>query len=129
MSEASLLVTNKTLSRMGAKVNEAKGSKVSEFARRQMEKMGWKEGEGLGKDSTGIQTHVKAIKREDSLGLGAENSDSKVIESVTDTWWAGAFDRAVKKSKERKEKKVRSIGTFLGIRLNLNFLSIFNSLL
>ena len=102
-----MVMTNKTISRMGAKINEAKGSKISNFARKQMEKMGWKEGEGLGKDSTGIQTHVKAVKREDTLGLGAENVETKVLESVTDTWWAGAFDRAVQKSKERKSKKVK----------------------
>lgn len=107
MTDVSMLVTNKTLSRMGAKVNEAKGSKISDFARKQMEKMGWKEGEGLGKDSTGIQTHVKAVKREDTLGLGAENALTKVMESVTDTWWAGAFDRAVENSKDKKSKKVK----------------------
>ena len=107
MTDVSMLVTNKTLSRMGAKVNESKGSKISDFARKQMEKMGWKEGEGLGKDSTGIQTHVKAVKREDSLGLGAENAETKIMESVNDTWWADAFDLAVKKSKDRKGNKVR----------------------
>jgi hypothetical protein len=71
-----------------------------------MEKMGWKEGEGLGKDSTGIQTHIKAVKREDAVGLGAESSDAKLVQSVTDTWWAGAFDRAAKERKDKKEKKV-----------------------
>jgi G-patch domain len=51
--DAMSIVTGKTLKKMGATVMESKGSKVSDFARKQMEKMGWKEGEGLGKDGKG----------------------------------------------------------------------------
>ena len=36
---------------------------VSSFARNMLEKMGWSEGEGLGKDKQGINTHIKAKKR------------------------------------------------------------------
>eukprot|EP01029_Cantina_marsupialis_P001322 TRINITY_DN110_c0_g1_i1.p1 TRINITY_DN110_c0_g1~~TRINITY_DN110_c0_g1_i1.p1 ORF type:complete len:226 (+),score=82.89 TRINITY_DN110_c0_g1_i1:31-708(+) len=46
------------------------GSDVSDFAKKQMEKYGWKEGEGLGKNKDGIKTHVKTSKKDDSRGIG-----------------------------------------------------------
>ena len=40
---ASMIVTKKTLNSLGGRMNEAAGSQVSSFARRQMEKFGWTE--------------------------------------------------------------------------------------
>jgi hypothetical protein len=40
---ASMLVTKKTINKLGGKMNEAAGSEVSAFARKQMEKYGWTE--------------------------------------------------------------------------------------
>ena len=105
-----MIVTNKTLKKLGENVYESKGSKVSDFARKQMEKMGWKEGDGLGREGNGIVNHIKITKREDTLGLGAEDTDNQLIESITDVWWAGAFDKVAqnikgKKNSNKKEKK------------------------
>ena len=61
MTDVSMLVTNKTLSRMGAKVNESKGSKISDFALKQMEKMGWKEGEGLPQRLQGTHQELQRL--------------------------------------------------------------------
>jgi G patch domain-containing protein 2 len=41
------------------------------FGSRMMSKMGFQEGQGLGKDGQGIASPVEAVKRPKSLGLGA----------------------------------------------------------
>lgn len=57
---------------------------MSSFAKRQLEKMGWKEGQGLGKDGSGVASFIKVQRRDPKLqsGLGheagkggADNSD------------------------------------------------------
>lgn len=43
------------------------------FGRKMLEKMGWKgDGAGLGKNQQGTSTHLRAVKRAESLGIGAE---------------------------------------------------------
>lgn len=59
----------KFMSKLGGMANEEAASSVSAFARRQMEKMGWKEGKGLGKEEQGVVTHVRVKKREESMGV------------------------------------------------------------
>jgi Pin2-interacting protein X1 len=44
------------------------------LAERMMQGMGWQEGEGLGKHKQGITQHLRARKRVDNEGLGAEFS-------------------------------------------------------
>ncbi|XP_028399677.1 PIN2/TERF1-interacting telomerase inhibitor 1-like [Dendronephthya gigantea] len=39
-----------------------------------LEKMGWADGKGLGRDKTGSTSHVKIKKRKQNLGLGAKES-------------------------------------------------------
>ena len=106
-----MLVTKKTAATMGLSIHDGVGSKVSVFARRQMEKMGWQEGKGLGKNETGISKHIKAVKRDDSSGLGSE---AVAAEEVRDNWWHDAFSKQLKsflpckdgkKSKSKKAKK------------------------
>lgn len=41
-----------------------------EFGKRLMEKMGWKQGLGLGKDLNGATSHVRIAKKDDTKGLG-----------------------------------------------------------
>ena len=43
------------------------------FGRKMLSKMGWKEGSGLGKNQQGSSTHLRAVKRSESLGIGAES--------------------------------------------------------
>lgn len=47
-------------------MNDLNASKPSAFALRQMEKMGWTEGKGLGKNEDGISNSIKIHKREDN---------------------------------------------------------------
>ena len=81
-----MLVTRKTLDRLGSSTNESAGSKVSAFAMKQMEKMGWDEGKGLGKREDGIQKHITVKKKDESSGLGLEQAklDEK---SQNENWW------------------------------------------
>lgn len=51
---------------------------MSALARKQMEKMGWKDGEGLGRDGSGIKTFVRVQKRAnagEAIGIGHEASE------------------------------------------------------
>ncbi|KAK8811511.1 hypothetical protein WA158_003245 [Blastocystis sp. Blastoise] len=45
------------------------------FGFKMMKQMGWKEGEGLGKDGTGTTTHIRAAVRQENLGLGNFEGD------------------------------------------------------
>jgi Pin2-interacting protein X1 len=108
-----LIVTKKTLKTLGSQMNESAGSKVSSFARRHMEKLGWKEGDGLGKRGDGMKKHIKIKKKQDNEGLG--KVIQPVIDSVDNVWWAQAFDQGAnavvgllgenKKDKKRKKNK------------------------
>lgn len=46
----------------------------SEVSKKLMASMGWTKGMGLGKDGQGIDEHLKAKKREENIGLGADSS-------------------------------------------------------
>mmetsp|Transcript_6690 Transcript_6690/g.7659 ORF Transcript_6690/g.7659 Transcript_6690/m.7659 type:complete len:106 (+) Transcript_6690:296-613(+) len=45
---------------------------TDKFGYQMLLKMGWKAGNGLGKNQQGEVTHVKVEKREESLGMGME---------------------------------------------------------
>ena len=88
-----MIVTKKTTESLGMSIFDGVGSKVSVFARRQMEKMGWEEGKGLGKNETGIVKHIKAVKRDDNSGLGLD--EVKAAE-LPDNWWHDGFSKNLK---------------------------------
>lgn len=50
-------------------LNEHISSKPSNFAKKQLEKMGWKEGEGLGKNKQGLKEHIRVHKKSSSEGV------------------------------------------------------------
>jgi hypothetical protein len=55
------------------------------FGFRMLQKMGWKEDKGLGKNESGITTNVKVSKREEGLGLGM---DKFVDDNVGNKAWS-----------------------------------------
>ncbi len=82
------------------------------FAHRMLSRMGWKEGEGLGKSKQGVKSFVKVNKRKDGMGLGMEKDAKK------DEWHFGAFEEAIlsvqhldtrKKKRKRREQQLTKV--------------------
>ncbi|KAG6594272.1 uncharacterized protein IUM83_17841 [Phytophthora cinnamomi] len=88
------LVGKKLMSRLGGMANESAAAEVSDFARRQMEKMGWSAGKGLGKNEQGVKSHVKVKRREELQGVGAEK---KAVQEQGNQWWYNVYDRMASK--------------------------------
>lgn len=101
-----LLLDRKTIAKLGSSMNQSGASKPSSIAMKLMNKMGWKEGQGLGKEETGIASHIVINKRDDNVGLGLESAIE--ADAVHEAWWhsayAGNLDRFKKKMKEKKSK-------------------------
>ena len=85
-------------------INENKGSKISDFAQNYMKKLGWSEGKGLGKDESGIDTHIKVKKKDEATGLGL---DQAVTEQrvASEQWWHDGFSQSLKALSNKKKKK------------------------
>ncbi|XP_049955160.1 G patch domain-containing protein 4 [Schistocerca serialis cubense] len=62
-----------------------------EFAKREMEKYGWKEGKGLGRNETGMTKAITPKLKFDTAGIGHDYS-----EEFTYNWWEVAYDSALK---------------------------------
>jgi hypothetical protein len=75
----------------------------SGFGFRMMQKMGWKEDKGLGKNESGIVDNVKIQKRETGLGLGSQD----VVDNANRGWSATAtsFNAVLDVLKESFAKK------------------------
>uniref|UniRef100_A0A182QUC2 G patch domain-containing protein 4 n=1 Tax=Anopheles farauti TaxID=69004 RepID=A0A182QUC2_9DIPT len=59
-----------------------------DFARNILEKYGWKDGEGLGKNSDGMKEPIKASLKFSKIGFGAETVDSG------NNWWERVYNDA-----------------------------------
>ncbi|KAJ1608545.1 G patch domain-containing protein [Cryptosporidium canis] len=60
-----------------------------------LQKMGWKEGKGLGKEEVGIQECIQINKRSENLGLGAELQRSS--SNDWSDWWKDAYNNVASK--------------------------------
>ncbi|KAF0685773.1 Aste57867_22381 [Aphanomyces stellatus] len=116
------IVGKKFQAKLGGMANEAVASEVSSFAKRQMAKMGWTEGKGLGKNEQGMATHIKVKRREENMGVGVETKEK---EEQTNQWWYNVYnnvaskivvdassddeddDEKAAKKKKKKEKKAK----------------------
>jgi hypothetical protein len=118
------VVGKRALGELGKKMNETVGSGMSDFGRKILEKYGWKDGKGLGKNEDGRTSHVKVRgrvvssmhdvtrvahapeaswphlgqvkQREESAGLGIEEHERQV---VSDQWWFNSFEHALRSFK------------------------------
>ncbi|XP_053698217.1 G patch domain-containing protein 4 [Sabethes cyaneus] len=60
-----------------------------DFAKNVLQKYGWREGEGLGKNSNGITKPIKASLKFNNTGFGANPAQEH-----TNKWWERVFDEA-----------------------------------
>ncbi|XP_034115531.1 G patch domain-containing protein 4 [Drosophila albomicans] len=60
-----------------------------DFAKKILGKYGWKEGDGLGKNNTGIAVPLKASLKFDNAGLGVDRATE-----FNDHWWERCFNEA-----------------------------------
>lgn len=83
--------------RLGGHQNKEWAENKNSFGFKMLQKMGWKEGNGLGKHEDGQNTHVRVKKRselEEGLGIGAK------IDMAGQAGWgktAGGFDSLLQK--------------------------------
>ena len=121
MAYSADLCGSKLRGKLGAVLNESATnfspallSSEKSFAKRQLEKMGWTEGTGLGKRRDGMKDHIKIKQREDEMGLGREKVKAQ---EVADVWWKDSVgdtlarlqqkkksSKGEKKSKKKKKK-------------------------
>jgi Pin2-interacting protein X1 len=107
MSYAAELCGSKLRAKLGATLNESASEGVSSnsFAARQMAKMGWTEGTGLGKNRDGMKSHIKVNKREENVGLGQEKELAK---EVSNTWWKSNVSSTLERLQQKQPKKKKS---------------------
>lgn len=83
----------------------------SEFAKRQLERMGWTEGSGLGKERQGRATPILVQKRSDETGgLGIEQEKARLIKHTVQTeWWKDTLGDTLARLSGSKKKKRRKL--------------------
>ena len=60
----------------------------NKIIQKQMNKFGWKEGNGLGKDQQGLKEAIKISVKNNKNGLGLDLSEQYVFH-----WWDHAFNK------------------------------------
>ena len=101
------LAGNKLRQTLGSQMNESSSLGASEFAKKQLEKLGWKEGQGLGKRKQGMASHIQVKKRAEGVGLGESTLDPAIHQSLSaNNWWKHSVgDTLAKLAKKNKSKK------------------------
>jgi Pin2-interacting protein X1 len=101
---------SKLRSKMGSSLNESAAlhtplllSAQSSFAKRQLVKMGWTEGTGLGRQRNGIVDHVKIKRREEEAGLGSQSREKEL--KSADDWWKDSAGGTLARLQKKKKKK------------------------
>jgi len=115
MAYATDLCGSKLRAKLTSTFNESSSQKISttSFAAKQMAKMGWTEGTGLGKKRDGIASHIKVRKREENIGLGVEKERTRQM-GIEGMWWSSSVSNTLmklqqknKNSKDHKKSKKR----------------------
>ena len=109
-----LLVGSKMRKHHQQSLREHVSAPTSDFARKQLEKMGWSEGTGLGKKRDGMKTHIRVKRRADQLGLGGSDKPEVVALMGDSEWWKHSVGSTLarlgknKKNSKDKDKKKSS---------------------
>lgn len=82
MASLAGLVSKRTFTAIAYAPDEGAASAPSDFARRQLEKFGWKEGRGLGKDESGDAAFISVQRKDDNLGLGAKTAATVLRQTI-----------------------------------------------
>jgi hypothetical protein len=104
-----------------------KENKSASFGFKMMQKMGWDESKGLGKDENGRVDNIKVSKREVGLGLGSDavvtlaekgwsatsSSFESVLSLLNETYKKDKKDK--KSKKEKKEKKAKKVTPIISV--------------
>ena len=106
MAYAAELCGSKLREKLSSTLNESSATKISSnsFAARQMAKMGWTEGTGLGKKRDGIVSHIKVQKREENVGLGVEKERARQM-GVEGMWWSSSVADTLSRLQQKKSSK------------------------
>eukprot|EP00548_Thalassiothrix_antarctica_P019018 CAMPEP_0194195412 /NCGR_PEP_ID=MMETSP0154-20130528/76122_1 /TAXON_ID=1049557 /ORGANISM="Thalassiothrix antarctica, Strain L6-D1" /LENGTH=222 /DNA_ID=CAMNT_0038919943 /DNA_START=45 /DNA_END=713 /DNA_ORIENTATION=+ len=91
---------SKLRSTMSSGFNEAVAAPTSSFAKKQLQKMGWEEGDGLGKNLQGMSKHIKVKQRENEIGLGHAKFEKDV------QWWNNGMSSILSRLSGGKTKKI-----------------------
>ena len=97
-SVTTMLAGSKLRGKLSARLVESAGAGIGNesFARRQLVKMGWSEGTGLGKRRTGVMSHVRVERRVEQRGLGHGDDSTGRVDHEGDAatksvqsaeWW------------------------------------------
>lgn len=104
------LAGSKLRKKLGGSLQESAAAPPSDFAHKQLQKMGWTEGTGLGKRRDGITTHIKVKKRSEQAGLGVEKAAADK-RATDEHWWKDSLGdtlaRIGKKNKKGSSSKKR----------------------
>ena len=105
MAYAAELCGSKLRAKLSSTLNEAAAAPISSdsFAARQMAKMGWTEGTGLGKNRDGIVSHIKVKQREENAGLGIEKELTRSM-GVESMWWSSHVSDTLHKLQQKTKK-------------------------
>ena len=89
--------------------NQHWASDKGRFGLKMLEKMGWKEGQGLGVNEDGITGHVRMKMKANNLGVGAEVGQNDrwnvVANNYSDLLEKLAASKSPPKARKKKQKK------------------------
>lgn len=120
MASLAGLVSKRTFGAIAFAPDESAAAGPSDFARRQLEKFGWSEGDGLGKRRHGRREIVAVERKADNLGLGHASAAELLRRSVERKAAAGSdsddSSDADAASEDPDEKVFKACG---GLRLGM----------